>query len=108
LAARALCAAADEALTEASFRTADFAEAERLFTEARDLAVADGDRGAEALALTGLGLTLHGRATRSRRAATCTPPPRSTGTSGFTTATPTSAQPKPSGATSARSTCASA
>ena len=32
LAARALCAAADEALTEASFQTADFAEAERLFT----------------------------------------------------------------------------
>jgi tetratricopeptide (TPR) repeat protein len=62
LAARALCAAADEALTEASFRTADFTEAERLFTEARDLAVADGDRDGEALALTGLGLTLHGRA----------------------------------------------
>jgi hypothetical protein len=37
LAASALCAAADEALTEASFRTADFAEAERLFAEARDL-----------------------------------------------------------------------
>lgn len=32
LAARALRAAADEALTEASFRTADFAEAERLST----------------------------------------------------------------------------
>lgn len=37
LAASALCAAADEALTEASFRTAHFADAERLFTEARDL-----------------------------------------------------------------------
>ena len=61
LAARALCAAADEALTEASFRTADFAEAERLFTEARDLAVPDGDRDGEALAITGLGMTRHGR-----------------------------------------------
>jgi hypothetical protein len=50
LAARALCAAADEALTEASFRTADFAEAERLFTEARDLAARDRDRDGEALA----------------------------------------------------------
>ena len=44
LATRALCAAAQEALTEASFRTADFTEAERLFTEARDLAARDGDR----------------------------------------------------------------
>ena len=61
LAARALCAAADEALTEASFRTADFAEAERLFTEARDLAARDGDRDGEALAVTGLGMTRHGR-----------------------------------------------
>src|SRR5262249_53473639 len=61
LAARALCAAADEALTEASFRTADFAEAERLFAEARDLAMRDGDREAEALAITGLGMTRHGR-----------------------------------------------
>jgi hypothetical protein len=61
LAARALCAAADEALTEASFRTADFAEAERLFTEARDLAARDGDPGGEALAITGLGMICHGR-----------------------------------------------
>ena len=61
LAARALCAAADEALTEASFQTADFAEAERLFTEARDLAARDGDRESEALAVTGLGMTRHGR-----------------------------------------------
>ena len=61
LAARALCAAADEALTEASFSTADFAEAERLFTEARDLAARDGDRAGEALAITGLGMTRHGR-----------------------------------------------
>ena len=61
LAARALCAAADEALTEASFLTAEFAEAERLFTEARDLATRDGDRKCEALAITGLGMTSHGR-----------------------------------------------
>jgi hypothetical protein len=61
LAARALCAAADEALTEASFLTAEFAEAERLFTEARDLAARDGDRKCEALAITGLGMTSHGR-----------------------------------------------
>ena len=61
LAARALCAAADEALTEASFLTAEFAEAERLFTEARDLATRDGDRQCEALAITGLGMTSHGR-----------------------------------------------
>jgi len=61
LAVRALCAAADEALTEASFQTGDFAEAERLFAEARDLAARDGDRDGEALAITGLGMTLHGR-----------------------------------------------
>jgi hypothetical protein len=61
LAASALCAAADEALTEASFRTAHFADAERLFTEARDLAARDGDRDGEALAITGLGMTWHGR-----------------------------------------------
>lgn len=61
LPARALCAAADEALTEASFLTADFAEAERLFTEAREVAAQHGDREGEALAITGLGLTSHGR-----------------------------------------------
>jgi hypothetical protein len=61
LAASALCAAADEALTEASFRTADFAEAERLFTEARHLAARDGSHDSEALAITGLGMTRHGR-----------------------------------------------
>jgi tetratricopeptide (TPR) repeat protein len=61
LPARALCAAADEALTEASFQTADFTEAERLFTQARDLAARDGDRDGEALAISGLGMTLHGR-----------------------------------------------
>src|SRR5215469_9414945 len=61
LASRALCAAADEALTEASFRTADFAEAERLFTQAREMAAREGDREAEALALSGLGMTQHCR-----------------------------------------------
>jgi tetratricopeptide (TPR) repeat protein len=61
LAVRALCAAADEALTEASFRTGDFAEAERMFTEARDLAIQEGDRAGEARAFTGLGMTRHGR-----------------------------------------------
>jgi hypothetical protein len=61
LPARALCAAADEALTEASFQTADFAAAHRLFTGARELAVREGDREAAALAITGLGLTQHGR-----------------------------------------------
>jgi hypothetical protein len=52
---------AARALTEASFQTADFAEAERLFTQARDLAARDGDRDGEALAISGLGMTLHGR-----------------------------------------------
>ena len=61
LRARALCAAADEALTEASFQTADFAEAERLFTEARELAARDGDHEGRALAITGLGMIQHGR-----------------------------------------------
>jgi hypothetical protein len=61
LPARALCAAADEALTEAWFLTADFAEAERLFADARDLAAPDDDRVGEALAVTGLGMTQHGR-----------------------------------------------
>jgi hypothetical protein len=61
LAARALCAAADEALIEASFQTGDFTEPERLFAEARDLAADEGDRESAARALTGLGMTQHGR-----------------------------------------------
>ena len=61
LAIRALCAAADEALTEASFRTGDFADAERMFTEVRDLAIRVDDRAGEARAVTGLGMTQHGR-----------------------------------------------
>ena len=59
--ARRLWAAADEALTEASFRTGDFTEAERLFGEARALAERDGDRQTEALAVFGLGMTHHYR-----------------------------------------------
>jgi len=42
--ARQFWAAADEALAEAAFRTGEFAEAERLFGEARTLAERDGDR----------------------------------------------------------------
>ena len=61
LAARALCAAGDEALTEASFLTGDFAEAEQLFADARDSAERAGDREGAALALSALGLTRHGR-----------------------------------------------
>jgi hypothetical protein len=61
LAAKALCAAADEALIEGSFRTGDFAEAERLFTDARDIAARDGDGECLALTLMGLGLTSHSR-----------------------------------------------
>jgi len=59
--ARQLWAAADEALTEAAFRTGEFAEAERLFAEARTLAERDGDRETEALAIGGLGMTHHHR-----------------------------------------------
>ena len=56
-----LYAAADEALTEAAFRTGEFTEAERLFGEARTLAGQDGDREAEAFAVGGLGMTHHYR-----------------------------------------------
>lgn len=59
--ARELCAAGDEALTEAAFRTGEFSGAERLFGEARILAVREGDREAEALAVGGLGMTHHYR-----------------------------------------------
>jgi tetratricopeptide (TPR) repeat protein len=59
--ARQFWAAADEALTEAAFRTGEFAEAERLFGEARTLAERDGDRETEALAVSGLGMTHHHR-----------------------------------------------
>jgi tetratricopeptide (TPR) repeat protein len=59
--ARQFWGAADEALTEAAFRTGEFAEAERLFGEARTLAERDGDRETEALAVSGLGMTHHHR-----------------------------------------------
>ena len=61
LAAKALCAAADEALVEGSFRTGDFAEAERLYSDVREIAARDGDGECMALAVTGLGLTAHSR-----------------------------------------------
>ena len=81
LAAKALCAAADEALIEGSFRTGEFAEAERLFTDARDIAARDGDGECLALTLTGLGLTAHSRninrLANERRCRTTTSPPRS-------------------------------
>lgn len=59
--ARQLWAAADEALTEAAFRTGEFADAERLFGAAGTLAERDGDRETEALAVSGLGMTHHHR-----------------------------------------------
>jgi tetratricopeptide (TPR) repeat protein len=59
--ARGLCAAADEALTEAAFRTGELADAERLFAEARTVAAQAGDREAEARAIGGLGTALHYR-----------------------------------------------
>lgn len=60
-AARQLCAAAEEALTEAAFRTGEFTDAERLFGEALTLARQDGDREDEALAVGGLGMARHYR-----------------------------------------------
>jgi tetratricopeptide (TPR) repeat protein len=59
--ARQLCAAGDEAVTDAAFRTGEFTEAENLYGEARVLAEQDGDREAEALAVSGLGMVLHYR-----------------------------------------------
>jgi tetratricopeptide (TPR) repeat protein len=59
--ARELYAAADEALTEAAFRTGDFTEPERLFGEALALAEQGGDREAEALTVGGLGMVHHYR-----------------------------------------------
>jgi tetratricopeptide (TPR) repeat protein len=59
--AHALCAAADEALTEASFCTGEVAAAERLFAEAQAVAAEAGDRAGEAFAIGGLGLAHHYR-----------------------------------------------
>ena len=58
-AARSLCLAADEALTAAAFCTGDFAEADRLFTQAQALAVRAGDWAGEAFATGGLAMVLH-------------------------------------------------
>jgi hypothetical protein len=52
---------ADEALMEGAFRTGEFAEAERLFTETRVAAAQAGDREREARAVGGLGMTRHYR-----------------------------------------------
>ena len=60
-AARSLCLAADEALTAAAFCTGDFAEADRLFTQAQALAVRAGDWAGEAFATGGLAMVLHHR-----------------------------------------------
>jgi hypothetical protein len=54
-----LCAAGEEALAEAAFRTGEFTGAEKLFGEALALAGQDGDRAAEALAVGGLGMARH-------------------------------------------------
>jgi tetratricopeptide (TPR) repeat protein len=59
--ARQLCATAEEALTEAAFRTDEFTDAERVFGEALTVAGRDGDREAEALAIGGLGTARHYR-----------------------------------------------
>lgn len=56
-----LCAAVDEALTRASFCTGEFAEAERLFSDAAAPAARDGDTAGLARATSGLGRTQHGR-----------------------------------------------
>jgi len=56
-----LCAAADEALIEAAFRTGEFGGAERLFGEAGTIAERDGDQEGAARAAGGLGMTLHYR-----------------------------------------------
>jgi len=60
-AARSLCLAADEALTAAAFCTGDFAEADRLFTQAQAQAARAGDGAGEAFATGGLAMVLHHR-----------------------------------------------
>ena len=66
---RQLCAAAEEALTEAAFRTGEFTSAEDLFGEALTLAGQDGDRVAEALAGGGQRIALGARCLPVRGAA---------------------------------------
>ena len=56
-----LCAAAEEGLAEAAFRTGEFGYAERLFGEALSMAELHGDRKTEARALGGLGMVRHHR-----------------------------------------------
>ena len=56
-----LCAAADEALIEAAFRTGEFGGAERLFGEAGTIAERDDDQEGAARAACGLGMTSHHR-----------------------------------------------
>ena len=56
-----LCASADEALTEGAFRTGEFAEAERLFSQARAAGEQVGDLDGQARAVAGLGMTEHHR-----------------------------------------------
>jgi tetratricopeptide (TPR) repeat protein len=58
-AARQLCAAGEEALAEAAFRTGEFSDAGELFGKALARAGRDGDRQAEALAVGGLGMARH-------------------------------------------------
>lgn len=60
-AVRELCAAADEALRRASFCTGEFAEAERLFSDAAAAATREDDTAGLARATGGLGQTHHGR-----------------------------------------------
>ncbi len=57
--ARELFAAGDEALTEAAFRTGDFAEAQELLETARAQASGGADREAEACAIDRLGMLIH-------------------------------------------------
>jgi tetratricopeptide (TPR) repeat protein len=56
-----LCASADEALTEGAFRTGEFAEAKRLFSQARAAGEQAGDLAGQARAVAGLGMTEHHR-----------------------------------------------
>src|ERR1700735_4899693 len=57
--ARELSAAGDGPLTEAAFRTGDFAEAQQLLETARAQASAGADREAEACAIDRLGMLIH-------------------------------------------------
>jgi tetratricopeptide (TPR) repeat protein len=56
-----LCAAAEEALAEAAFRTGEFSDAERVFGQVLTMAELHDDRRAEARARGGLGMVRHHR-----------------------------------------------